>query len=137
MTVDTDFEPVDWYQYDHLRMIESFNVSGIIGAKFCENHLCNLPDPSMNIELISTSATDATTTTTSTTTSVKWNGFTWPRRLPTENWNFSLLEVKDGFDQTTETGIDQNQGCTNSPYPGLLIFLIYSLAIVCPVNLFL
>ena len=67
MNPTEDFVEVEWNQYNHLRMVEQFNTSGIIGAKVCNEEYCNLPSM---IEMLYTTASSSPTS----TTNVYWDG---------------------------------------------------------------
>ena len=131
ITTSNVFEPLDWYQFMPYLMIERFNTSGILGAKFCGTNLCNLPDPSMDTDLRGTGSTSELPITTSPSTFVAWNGFTWPATegpLIIHSWKRSDLrfKIESGRDQVVDEGQqDQNYNIKNCPDLCLLILCFF------------
>ena len=120
-----DFELIDWYQHPHLAMVERFNTSGILGAKFCGTSLCNLPDSNMNTEL--KIPTEQTTSSFTTTTQVVWIGYPWPEIKQRGLWEFAPAEISDTDKSTKE---QKNGGIcllSNTVFSMLTLFHISSL----------
>ena len=130
MTTSNDFEILDWYQYMPYQMIERFNTSGILGAKFCNTHLCNLPDPSMDTELRGTTKAPSTAFPTTTVTLVGWSGFTWPitKGPVTENWKISAQRFKIGSENVQNNEVKQGKNNSIKYCPERYLLLLSLLA---------